>query len=615
MARMAKVAVLPGLLAVFAVALAAALAGGAPALGQETGWSVTEFAATYRVQPNGDVLVEERITVDFGNLQRHGIYRDLFETARCGPPDPGAEQPLHPCPEGQVRKWVYSDFAVVDADGKAWTFKRESAPGTIRLRIGDPDVTVSGRQVYVVSYRLGGALDAYASHDELYWNVTGQWQVPVERASVRVVLPEGAQPATACFAGAAGSRDSCAASVAGSTAEFVSRRLEYGEQLTIVVGWQPGIVTVPAPKVIDPARPGDYFELDALEWGGFAVTALIGVAGALALWWRHGRDRQYRTIYYLTEDASEETKPLFGAPPLVVEYLPPDELRPAQMGVLLDERADTLDVTATIVDLAVRGYLHITEIPKKGLLGKTDWELERQKDGTDLLPYEKALLDALFASGDRVKVSELKYEFADDLQKVQKLIYDDAMQRGWFAVRPGASKSAAGVAAVGWLLGAVGLALLSATLLGRGLLPVGFGAGGLALLVLAPSMARRTARGSEALRRVLGFRLYIETAEKHRQEFNEQANIFARYLPYAIVFGCVGKWAKAFSGLDDQVQASTSGWYTGAGMFQVAAFSQGLQGFNSSVGSTLAATRSSSGSGFGGGGAGGGGGGGGGGSW
>ena len=51
---------------------------------------------------------------------------------------------------------------------------------------------------------------------------------------------------------------------------------------------------------------------------------------------------------------------------------------------------------------------------------------------------------------------------------------------------------------------------------------------------------------SEMLRRVLGFRLYIDTAEKDRQQFNERADIFATYLPYAIVFGCAEKWARVF---------------------------------------------------------------------
>jgi uncharacterized membrane protein len=115
---------------------------------------------------------------------------------------------------------------------------------------------------------------------------------------------------------------------------------------------------------------------------------------------------------------------------------------------------------------------------------------------------------------------------------------------------------------------------------------------------------------------VLGFRLYVATAEKDRQRFNEDQGIFARYLPYAIVFGCVDKWAKAFEGLESEAQASVVPWYTGMTAFHVASFSSDLKGLSGSLSSTISSTPSSGGSGFSGGGfSGGGGGGGGGGSW
>lgn len=600
--------------AVLALAACVVQRGVAPAAAQEFGWRVREFAATYRIREDGAVNVEERITVDFGGSYRHGIYRDLFETSRCVAPPEGVEAPRFACPEGSIRKWGYREFSVLDERGEPWNFERESLPGTVRLRIGDADRYVTGVQTYVIRYVMERTLDSYADHDELYWNVTGRWQVPIANFSLRVELPRGAVERVACYVGEPGSNEPCDGKIEGGVAIFRSRALKWGEQVTVAVGWAPGLVAVPPPRVIRPATLSDFVRGDAIELAGLALTTVAGVAGALALWWRHGRDRRYRGIYYLSQDVTEETKPLFGGPPLVVEYLPPENLRPAQMGVLLDERADERDVTATIIDLAVRGYLHITELPKEGLLGKTDWELTKLREGDDLLPYEKELFNAIFLEGDRVKVSDLKYRFVEHLERVQGLIYDDAMGRGWFAVRPGTAKTSGVVAALGWLAGGAGLSLLSATLLGRALLPLGLAAGGLLLLVLAPAMARRTAMGSEMLRRVLGFRLYIETAEQHRQEFNERENIFARYLPFAIVFGCVEKWARAFSGLDAAAKEATAAWYTGAGPFQVMAFSEGLRSFDRSVGVTLSATRSSGGSGFSGG-SGGGGGGGGGGSW
>jgi uncharacterized membrane protein len=107
----------------------------------------------------------------------------------------------------------------------------------------------------------------------------------------------------------------------------------------------------------------------------------------------------------------------------------------------------------------------------------------------------------------------------------------------------------------------------------------------------------------------------MEVAEKERQRFAERENIFSEYLPYAIVFGCVERWANAFKDIDTSVQ--TASWYTGSTPFSATAMSSSLQGFSSNLGSAIASTPGSKGgSGFsGGGGAGGGGGGGGGGSW
>jgi uncharacterized membrane protein len=115
-------------------------------------------------------------------------------------------------------------------------------------------------------------------------------------------------------------------------------------------------------------------------------------------------------------------------------------------------------------------------------------------------------------------------------------------------------------------------------------------------------------------RRCLGFRRFMVTAETERQRFAEKANIFDEYLPYAIVFGCVKKWAEAFEGLgleDQQVD-----WYAGTRAFVAADFAQTVTDFSSSISNVMASTPGGSGSsGFSGGSSGGGGGGGGGGSW
>jgi uncharacterized membrane protein len=283
--------------------------------------------------------------------------------------------------------------------------------------------------------------------------------------------------------------------------------------------------------------------------------------------------------------------------------------------LILDESADTKDVTATIIDLAVRGYLSIEEKEKAWLFGKTDWRLTKLKNAYDgLHPFETTVLQGLF-SGEAAEVdlSDLKNEFYKDLASAQKQLYSDAMSRKWFSTNPETRRGWAQGAAIalivagaglGWLFGNVGWAVLGAPVI----------LVGVAATLISATMSKRTAAGSEALRRTLGFRMFIETADKRRQEFNEKANIFAEYLPYAIVFGSVEKWANAFKDID--TTPSTQGWYTGTHAFAAVAFSQSMQSFSSSVSGVIASTPGSSGgSGFSGGSSGGGGGGGGGGSW
>ncbi len=129
-------------------------------------------------------------------------------------------------------------------------------------------------------------------------------------------------------------------------------------------------------------------------------------------------------------------------------------------------------------------------------------------------------------------------------------------------------------------------------------------------------------RGSAALERVRGFRLYIATAEKDQIAFQERVKIFSEFLPYAMVFGLVERWAHILDGLSAP-DLQGIGWYSGANAFTVGAFTGSLLSFQHMTTGTIAttavhaATTSSSGfSGFSGGGfSGGGGGGGGGGSW
>jgi uncharacterized membrane protein YgcG len=574
-----------------------------PSVHADEAWVINSFDSTIAIATDGELTVREDIRVDFGGLQKHGIFRTIPLRYR----------------HDDTHDRFYEFRAVAVTDGSKSVFYTASVENDNEvLKIGDPNVLMTGRQRYVITYRVLGAMNSFSDHDELFWNVDGAlWPVGKQRVNARVIFPSDAFQKAACYQGPAGSTEKCTFENDSNTATYAStRQLGSGEQMSVVVALNKGAVTVPPPLLEARERefPQDAFELNPLIVGGALLVLLAGLGLIFRFWYLHGRDRAYLTRYYSAPSgAQERLEPLFQHEPVVVEFEPPQNLRPAQLGVVLDESADPKDVTATIVDLAVRGFLTIGEV-----LGKKDWLLTRkQGEVPGLSPYERTLFYALFANGrQEVKISDLKGKFQDSLRQVETQIYSDAMDHKFFQVRPDLAR-----------IGTVGVALLF-LLAGAALtfvLGIGFGGGligaavivdAAVLLLLHRAMASRTAAGREVMQKTLGFRLYMDTAEKYRQQFAERAEIFTQLLPYAIVFGVVGRWAKAFEGID--TSQANSAWYVGNAPFQAALLSSSLESMNSSLSNAIASSPPSSGSssGFGGGGfSGGGGGGGGGGSW
>jgi uncharacterized protein (TIGR04222 family) len=603
------------LIAAAAVA-ASAIGVGPSARASQEGWVIERAAIELTLQRDGSIAALEAFDVDFRDLPgKHGLLRELVVRQRYD-----AEY---------NRRYAIDLDGVTDADGAAHRVQTLTEGANLVFRIGDPDRTVTGRQTYRIAYGLDGALNGFPDHDELYWNATGTWPVPVERVTVTVRSPGGGITRVECFVGARGATNRCDSRFTPDEAVFSAVGLGAGEQLTIVTGLEKGVVTVPAPLLVSRPRPITRFFDRTPGLVLLASAAMVWVgAGVWSLWWWLGRDRRFvslhrngppqggRAIRHSRHGESiEEQVPLFGARPIAVEFEPPEGIRPGQVGVLVDERADTLDVTATIVDLASRGYLTIAEIPKTWWFGSADWQLDRLgRDENELLAYERVVLGGLFGARDTVKVSELKNKFYTHLARAKEALYQDAVARGWFWRHPTTVRTVFRVLGLFVMVGGLVLTGVLGSRYGYGLLGLPIAAGGLLLTLTARAMPRRTALGRRLMRRSLGFRKYIETGERHTQAFAERANIFTAYLPYAVAFRCVEKWAEAFSDID--LQAATEGWYSGSRPFNPSSFSSAVSGFSSSVSSTMTSTPGGSGgSGFSGGSSGGGGGGGGGGSW
>lgn len=562
------------LLAALALAFLAA-----PAYAADT--TYTSFYSDIMVNTDTSISVTETISVDF-DVEKHGIYRNIpyrYDTGNGG----SVSVPIE-------------DVSVLQ-DSSPATFTTSTQGNNVVLKIGDANATITGNHTYVISYTATAAVNFFDDHDELYWNVTGDdWEAPILKVTATVHLPAGVATAdvqAACYTGEQGSRrKDCEETTASSIVTFSASTF-----LTAVVGWPKGVVTKPADY--DSVRSsadtdGSFLPVSRTTILWIIIGNLVAGVGILfwfIRWWsKNGRDPKSKGT-------------------VIAQYDPPDELRPGEVGTLYDEKAETRDVIASIVDLAVRGYLVIEEIEKTkvfGFGGGKDYRLVRKKQPDQALkPYEEKLMASLFEDGDTVTLSDLKGSFANDLRAIQKLMYEQTLTDGYFSANPDAVRKK---------FFFIGLALFivggMAMFVGVFVLPLA----GIALMLMAKAMPQRTAKGVDAAWHARGFREFLHTAERYRLKWQEKEHIFEQFLPYAMVFGVAEQWTKTFK----DIAMEQPGWYHGSpgSTFNSLVLWSALSNFSTTATQSFVPPAATGSTGFGGGGFSGGGfGGGGGGSW
>lgn len=419
----------------------------APASAQRS-YVIRRFDAAIRVTEDGSVDVRESITAEFTGAW-NGIYRTVPVDYRS-----------------QGFSWTLrlDLLGATDPEGRQLKVESSRQGHYIKYKIWVPGAENATRTV-VLRYRARNGLRFFADHDELYWNVTGdEWDQRIEAATALIELPAGATSVRAiAFNGVYGSiaRDARVEQRGTTIRLTMPRALEFHEGLTAVVGWDKGVVPEPTPT----ERTLGFL---ASNWPlAIPIPVFLGM---LLLWIRVGRDPRRL--------------------PLVVRYEPPDAITPAEAGTIMDNTADMRDITATVVDLAVRGYLRIEEQLEShlfGLLKRTEYLFRRlppPASAAALAPHEEQVLSGIFASSrTEVPLSELENDFYRHLPEIRKRLFARLVSKGLYRSRPDAVRGL-------WLVGAVLLGGLIAVLGGTvgarfnlSPLPVFLGAGASALIV------------------------------------------------------------------------------------------------------------------------------------
>ena len=551
-------------------------------------YTTSGYFTTLDVQEDSSMHVTEEIYVDFTE-SAHGIYRYI----------PEQDQHAYFVYDGElVEAPLVYEIKNVTCEGEI--VDTVSEDGQLIVRIGDPDRTVFGPHKYTLEYDIVMYDDQIDYLDQLYWNGTpSYWETPIDFASVTVNMPkpfDGSQAEYITGIVGQGDTDRATWSVEGNSVYGYAEDLDRFEGITVRI-------VLPEGYWVGAKNQGKFWHIAEIIVG--AITAFI--AGLFLV---KGRDEK-------------------GVK--TVEFYPPDDLSPAEIGYIYDNRIDDRDMTSLVMWFASKGYLKIhaeevtTAIRKKK---KAHICLEKVKDlPADMPEFLQVFFRGLFYGGDWTDMDELaeSYSFGyayEDAQHWLEAEYGDETDK---QLMEGQKNQA-----VGCLAGVIVLTIMIVSLIflvSVGRQSIVFVLECIVCLVIITLctifLARPTKYRTQMLGRIRGYRDFIEKAELDRIEklVEQDPDFYYNTLPYAYVFDLTDKWAKNFEALKPR----EPDWYVGSPYYMSSPtiFCRSMDsGVRSSISESMSHTSSGSfssgGGGFssgGGGFSGGGGGGGGGGGW
>ncbi|MBC5648344.1 DUF2207 domain-containing protein [Christensenella tenuis] len=577
---------------------------------------------TIRVNRDNTYDISKKITADFSRSvgETHGITETV-------PVDMQLKRMVN---GNFVENGAHAVLSDVTANVPSET---EKDGGNMVIRLGDPDITVTGVQEYEYSYRYDLGADTLTDADEFYYNlVSPQNTVPIEHLAFTIEMPKEFDAEKIGFTtGIEGSgtydTDALRYTVEGNIIR--------GEVIKTIEGGYGVGVRIELPEgYYEGARTAFSSFLPAFLLGGAALAATLILLAAAGR-----RRREVETV----------------------EFEAPEGMNSADVGYIIDGESSDKDVVSLLIFWADRGYIEIHQPDEKNMVFKKAQDLP-----ADANDYEKVIFGKMFVLSDSISIKDMKYEFADTIRSAKKRIkakYNTEQNRVY-------TKKSVVFEYLSTVLAAVPLAafavvasyLDSMDLLASILFGVVFGlfcwlgallvcdavskrksdkksanvgktAGGIVLIAasyaamylffpllvglwlcipavaslvmafLAGTMPRRTGQGAQWAGRILGLKRFIETveADKLKTMVNDDPSYFYHILPYAYVLGVSDVWAKQF----ESIALEPPRWYYGyyGGTWSTLYFTRSLhRGMQNALASMTATKNSGGGSGSGGGG-------------
>ncbi len=439
------------------------------------------------------------------------------------------------------------DVAVRDDNG-SYKESSSNAERTFEISRSSDEVSIFwyfeptvGSRTFQFSYTVVGGIQVGSFEegdgDQIYWKaIPADHPSWIESSQVTIHLPESVQPQINSNTGdylvaayideAETDRVQVRVGDDGRTILYdLQTALATDQQLEVRVQFPHGILDIETPKWQNRAQQADLISLVVLV---IALLLLVGgPLSVLLLWYARGRDPEMGIVVpeYITE--------------------PPNNLPPAVVGTLVDEKADMRDILSTLLDLAQRGYMTISEEKNNHLFTRTE------KSDNDLRPFEQRFLKDVFRGKEERSLNSLRYKFANKLPNLRKMLYEELVTDGLVPRSPETVRNSYGCFSFVVMAGAFGAFIAIPAALGADIVTAvcpsfAIGLTGVAFLIVSRYMPAKTQKGSETAAQWDAFKHYLQNIDEYRN-LEEAGDIFEKYLPYATAFGLERTWIRKFT--------------------------------------------------------------------
>ena len=491
------------------------------------------------IAPDGadGLRVREVVDIDFGVETRRG-YQRIIRNDFGVPTDVIAESPD-----------ANAQLDVVDNGIET------------RIRVGDPDVTFTGRHRYILEYTLA---DVGVETGQFLLDVIGNDET-LETDRFEVMLTGFDDLETSCDTGAYGAFGGCEFLLDESgNGVAVIEPLAPGDGITVGARFA-GLDSAIIPRLPDPPAPlpTGFQPLGLLMIPlGLAAAALVFLLG-----------RSYGSNTVLAGGAADAA---FGDLPVpgrtarsadtatyrvpdsrlaelaTIEFVPPRGLEPWQAAAVLREEIDDDTVAAWFSEMIATDALTISD-------DDGDMQLRRGSDTARLSAVDQAHLQRLFGSSDVVELGSYDPGFTATWGAIKAEQRSFVGAAGWWSRGGPGGRVTTPARVVGLLIMAlliVAFVVFVVTAAGTNLwLAVSSPwlavlAGFLVPFVVAAAMYRpmfpaRTATGSALALRSESFRRFLAASEGKHVEWAWENGLLREYSAWAVALGAADAWADA----------------------------------------------------------------------